>query len=223
MKYESAMYRGGYMYPKVNQNIIIEVGGQDQSWKSIVSDVRDREIMVGSPSDLSSLGQLQIGTIIEVSYILNDNKYGFFTEIIGRKTENINVLILNKPEKKDITKLQLREDFRVNVNVPLFLKDKESKIINLSGGGLLCSCSPDLELNDGEVVSATITLSSFASEKDSIISFKCEVIRLVKVLERNQVALKFLDLTGQDQKKIVQFCIEKQRQLRMKELGLSRR
>jgi c-di-GMP-binding flagellar brake protein YcgR len=209
------------MYPKVNQNIIIEVGDQDQSWKSIVAEVRDKEILISFPSDLSSLGQLQIGTKIEVSYTLNDNKYAFITEIIGRKTENINLLILNKPEKKDISKLQLREDFRVNVNVPLFLKDKESKIINLSGGGLLCSCSPDLELNASEVVSVTISLPNFSREKDTTISFQCEVIRVVKVLERNQVALKFLDLNERDQKKIVQFCIEKQRQLRMKELGLN--
>jgi c-di-GMP-binding flagellar brake protein YcgR len=209
------------MYPKVNQNIVIEVGEQDQTWKSIVAEVRDREILVGFPSDLSSLGQLQIGTKIEVIYILNDSKYGFITEIIGRKTENINLLILNKPEKKDISKLQLREDFRVNVNAPLFLKDKESKLINLSAGGLLCSCSPDLELNAGDVVSANISLPSFTGEKETTISFKCEVIRLVKVLERNQIALKFLDLNERDQKKIIQFCIEKQRQLRLKELGLN--
>lgn len=205
------------MYPKVNQNIVIKENNQDNSWKSIVADVGESEILIGAPMDLSNFGMLRIGTTIEVSYTLEVSKYKFLTEILGRKNENIPLFILKKPEEKEIIKVQQREDFRVNVNLPLILKEKELYTINLSAGGFLCSTSLDFELNEGETVLGTIFLPSFTGGKASSISFRCEIIRidLIKELERYQVALKFIEIGRQDQKKIIQYCIEKQRQLRL--------
>ncbi|MDF2557306.1 MAG: hypothetical protein K0R71_1134 [Bacillales bacterium] len=207
------------MFPKINQNIIINVNNEDKSWKSIVSDVNEGEILIGLPMDLSNFGMLQVGTAIEVTYTSDVSRYKFLTEIIGKKIENIPLLILKKPEEKEIMKVQLREDFRVNVNIPLLLNDKEVSTINLSAGGLLCSSISDFGLIEGETVSGSIFLPGFSSEKKATISFQCKITRInfLKDLERYQIAIKFIEIDNLDQKKIIQYCIEKQRQLRLKE------
>lgn len=207
------------MFPKVNQNIIIKLNDQDKSWKSIVSDVGENEILVALPMELSNFGLLQTGTTIEVIYISDVTRFKFSTGIIGRKIENIPLLILRKPKEKEIVKVQLREDFRVNVNLPLLINGKELNTINLSAGGLLCSASLDLGLTEGEIVSGSILLPNSTKGKRTSVSFQCEITRVnfLEDVERYQIALKFIEINQQDQKVIIKYCIEKQRQLRLKE------
>lgn len=82
----------------------------------------------------------------------------------------------------------------------------------------------DLPLVEREEVSGTIFVPNVTNNEASPLSFKGEITRihLIKELDRKNVAVKFIQLDPQDQKKIVQFCFEKQRQLRMKERGLRR-
>jgi c-di-GMP-binding flagellar brake protein YcgR len=210
------------MYPKVNQNITIKLKSQDQSWKSIVAEVGKEDILIGFPMDRTIFGLLQNGTTIEVTYTLGENKYKFSTEIIGREIENILLFKLKKPQENEIIKIQQRENFRVKANLRLILKEKESNTINISAGGLLCSCGLDLPLKQGEVVPGTIFIPSIANDEIASIPFQGEIIRveLVKELERKKVALKMIKLEQQDQKKIIQYCFEKQRQMRLKEREL---
>ncbi|WHZ06188.1 hypothetical protein QNH48_28340 [Neobacillus sp. YX16] len=91
--------------------------------------------------------------------------------------------------------------------------------MNISAGGLLCSSDSSVPFKHREVVSGTIFVPNTTDEEINIIPFLCEIIRvdLVKELERNQVALTFIKIHQQDQQKILQYCFEKQRQMRLKE------
>lgn len=202
------------MYPEANQNVYIKVNGHEQSWKAIVAEVRDKEILINFPLNQIIVDLLQIGTIIEVSFVSDENRYKFSTEIIGRK---ITFFKLKKPVEKEIISIQLRKNFRAPINIPLFLNGKKAITINISSDGISCLCRPDLRFKRGEVVSGTISLPSFTSKEENSISFKCEIIRvnIVKDLERNNIALKFIEIAQQDKMKIKQYCFEKQ-QLRMK-------
>lgn len=206
-------------YPKVTQNIVIKLKSQEQSWKSIVAEFGEDEILIGFPMDRNISGLLQNGTPIEVSYISDGNRYIFSSEIIGREIENIIISKIKKPKENEISKIQLREFFRVDANLQVILKGIESKTINISAGGLLCSYDSSLPLKHREVVSGTIFVPNTKNGEINSIPFQCEVIRvdLVKELERNQVALKFIKLDQQDQKRILQYCFEKQRQMKMRE------
>ncbi|WP_169797570.1 flagellar brake protein [Neobacillus fumarioli] len=212
------------MYPKINQNITIQLFNQDLLWKSMVAEIGDEELFISFPMDHTINGLLQNGTILQVSYTANESKYTFTSEIIGRKIETIPLLRLKKPLETQIAKIQQRENFRVNANLRLILQEREVRTLNISAGGLLCSCHMDLPLVEREEVSGTIFVPNVTNNEASPLSFKGEITRihLIKELDRQNVAVKFIRLDPQDQKKIVQFCFEKQRQLRMKERGLRR-
>jgi c-di-GMP-binding flagellar brake protein YcgR len=207
------------MYPKVNQNIFINLKGHDQSWKSIVAEIGEDEILIGIPMDRTIFGLLQNGTQTEVSYISDGKRYMFSSVIIGREVQNIIIAKLKKPKEIEIMQIQLREYFRVVANLRVILKEKESNTVNISAGGLLCSCDSSLPFKHGEVVSGTILVPNTTDEGINTIPFQCEIIRvdLVKELERNQVALKFIKINQQDQQRILQYCFNKQRQMRLKE------
>lgn len=80
------------MYPKINQNITIQLFNQDLLWKSIVAEIGDEELFISFPMDHTINGLLQNGTILQVSYTANESKYTFTSEIIGRKIETIPLL-----------------------------------------------------------------------------------------------------------------------------------
>jgi c-di-GMP-binding flagellar brake protein YcgR len=207
------------VYPKVNQNIVIKLTSRDQSWKSIVAEIGADEILIGFPMDRTILGLLQNGVSIEVSYILDEKRYMFSTKIMGRKIENMVICMLKKPKENMIKKIQMREYFRVDANLRVVLKGKESNTINISAGGLLCSYDPSIPFEHREVVSGTILVPNTTDSETTIIPFQSEIIRveLVEELERNQVGIKFIKINQQDQQKILQYCFEKQRQMRVKE------
>ncbi|WP_413300368.1 flagellar brake domain-containing protein [Bacillus sp. 1P10SD] len=206
------------MYPKVNQNIKITVVSKDMSSKSIVADVGDSEIQISIPLDREILGLLSLGTKLEVTYITGENKYQFRSEIVGISKDTIPLLRLSKPEENKIFKIQERENFRVNSNLRLLVEEKEAITVNISAGGALFSTGLDFPYHEGEEISARLFLANQQSKVDEPITFHCKIIRitLLKDQERKHVAIQFSNLNQHDQKKIIQHCFEKQRQIRMK-------
>lgn len=199
------------MYPKVSQKIVVEVIGEGVVCHSIVADVGHSEILIGHPLDGDTVGLFPDGAQIAVSFISGDNKYRFKANIIGRKNDKILLYRITKPPEKDIVKIQMRENFRVETLVKVKLADIELHTINISAGGLLFSCTLDLPFNVGEEVSGTLFITD-----DEPISFK-GVIKRVQVVEEmiKHVAMQFTVLDRKDEAKIVQFCFQKQRQKRM--------
>ncbi|MBL4952940.1 flagellar brake domain-containing protein [Neobacillus sp. OS1-32] len=200
------------MYPKVNQKIVIEIPDKDLICHSMVAEVSDDEILISQPMDQDPVGLFPEGTSIAVSFTVDDNKYQFKTKILGRKRERISLFRITKPQENQIQKIQLRENFRVETTIRLKIDEMELHTINISAGGLLFSCTFEMDLKEGEELSGTIFIPD-----SSPISFK-GVIKRIRVLENNvkHVAMQFTVLDRKDESKIVQFCFQKQRQMRMK-------
>lgn len=202
------------MYLEINQIIDLRVIGMNQSWNGIVTEIRDKEFTIHFPADHFVNDSLQIGSKVEASFVAGENRYKFLSEINDRR---ITLLTLKKPVKEDIISTQLRKNFRAPINIPLFLNDKKAITINISLGGISCLCRIDMKFKKGDVVSGIISLPNFTREEINPISFKGEIIRVnfAKELERNNIALKFIEMAQQDKMMIKQYCIEKQ-QLRTK-------
>ncbi|MDF2557653.1 MAG: hypothetical protein K0R71_1481 [Bacillales bacterium] len=208
------------MYPEANQNIDIKVTGLNQICKVNVAEVRDKEISIQIPMDQHVADSLQKGKIVDVSFVVDEKRYQFTTEIVDRK---ISLFIVKKPAEKDISSMQLRKNFRAPINIPLFLNEKKAITINISTGGISCLCRLDLRLKKGDVVTGTISLPSFSSIDKNTIYFKGEIIRVnyINELERNNVALKFIEMAQQDKIKIKHYCYDKQQKIKNSEIYIS--
>ncbi len=198
---------------------MIDIHSADKTTRSIIAEVGEKEILIGFPMDRNIYGMLPEGTKVDLTFFANDNKYKFKTEIIGKKNDNMPLFRISKPSEKEIIKVQDRENFRVRTNLSLLLDDKELHTINISAGGLLFSCVVDLDLKEGEEISGTLVIPSTQKRENLPILFKGQIKRvsIAQEKERKQVAIEFTELHKRDQMKIIQFCFEKQRQIRLKE------
>jgi c-di-GMP-binding flagellar brake protein YcgR len=207
------------MYPKINQNIVLEIKNNDRSCRSIVAEVGDKEILVSYPMDGNILGYLHKGAQLEVTYMVDENKFKFPTEITGRVNDSIPLFRLRKPQEKEIIKIQRRENFRVNANLRLNLKDLELNTINISAGGLLFGCTMDMPFLEGETLLGKLYLPTTQLKDAAPISFDGTIkrINVLKNQDRKNIAITFGKLEQRDQMKVIQYCFEKQRQNRLKE------
>lgn len=202
------------MYPKVNQNIVIEINREEKTFKSIIAEVGVTEILIGFPMNLNVLGHLPIDTIIDISYLIGDNQYQFKSSIIGKRNDSIPLIVISKPNEKDIKKIQRRNNFRVKANLLVNVKDQEVTTVDISAGGLQLSCKENFELVYEEVVTGTLVIPGETED----VTFQGIVRRVFKSDNegRKNVAIAFTSLNQKDQAKITRFCFEKQRQMRLK-------
>ncbi|QCJ42387.1 hypothetical protein FAY30_10970 [Bacillus sp. S3] len=199
------------MYPKVNQNIIINILSEGIVCRSIVADIGEDEILIGQPMNGKMFG-LTRGSRIAISYMTSENKYKFEAFIIGRKKDNIPLYRITKPKRNEIEKIQRRDNFRVPTNLPVKIDKFDVQTINISAGGMLLSCIHEFPFHEGEFLSGTLSIP-----KTNPISFKAVIkrISLSEELELKQVGVKFTVLDKKDEAKIVQYCFDKQRQARL--------
>ncbi|WHZ05405.1 PilZ domain-containing protein [Neobacillus sp. YX16] len=202
------------MYPKVNQNIVLDIKGKDKNFKTIVAEISDKEILIGFPMDLNILGLLPRGTVIYITYSVGDDLYKFLSTIIGKRNENMPLFRLVKPKEKDIKKIQRRNNFRVKANLPMVLKDSEVTTVDISAGGIQISCKENYEIVYGEVVSGTLHIPGELED----VNFQGIVKRISRNAndERKNVAIAFTNLNQGNQEKITRYCFDKQRQMRLK-------
>jgi c-di-GMP-binding flagellar brake protein YcgR len=212
---ENRVSRGSLMmYPKVNQNIVIEISREEKTFKSIVAEVGVKEILIGFPMDHNIFGRLPIGTTVDITYLIGDNLYKFKSNVIGKRNDSMPLIVIDKPNEKDIKKIQRRDNFRVKANLSVNVKDHEVTTVDLSGGGLQFTCKENFELVYGEVVSGTLVIPG----ETEAVTFQGIVRRIFKtdIEDRKNVGVAFTSLNQKDQAKITRYCFEKQRQMRLK-------
>ncbi|MED3563477.1 flagellar brake protein [Bacillus xiapuensis] len=213
------------MYPKVGQNIEILIKEHDHSCRSIIAEIGEHDILIAVPLNRNFIGMLTKGAEIDVLFLSEENQYKFKTEIIAKtKDEKIPLYRLIKPEQNDIVRIQRRENFRVNSHLRLVVDQKELTTINISAGGLLYSNGIDHDLKIGDEISGTLYIPNLQNKENEPIAFS-GIIRRVSLIEKQQrtnIAVEFTQLMYRDQRKVIQHCFEKQRQMRLVEKGKRR-
>lgn len=154
---------------KLNKKLEILV--DEKYFNSNVQDVTKDYIAISIPTNAGEYLPLSKGAMIEVIYYEEENIYKFESTIIGRKFENIPILLLAKP--KEIKKIQRRKYVRVPliqtakyINFKNDPKTNLSKIdakkylkavlVDLSGGGMRVKVSEEIKSNDFLLVSLTV-------------------------------------------------------------------
>lgn len=174
------------MYPKVNQNIVIKLKYTDKSFRSIVADIGEKELLVGIPLDRKNIGLVVDGSKLEIFFLSGENQYKFSTKMLGKTRDKIPMYRVTKPEAQEIVKVQRRDNFRVRTNLRLIMKEKELITIDLSVGGTLISSKLDFEVEEAESVSGTLIIPNKINKNPEFIPFQGLVIRieLIEDIER---------------------------------------
>lgn len=163
------------------------------------------------------------GSEFRANYQTEDKQaFAFNTQVVGRKSGNIPMIMLSCPEDSGFIKIQRREYVRVEtpVDVALQFGDYKYQLIaeDISAGGLALILKGAVSFKDGDDVVLTIVLPFSNGE----INYVVTNANIVRIFERDNIKIATIRLTDTDeidQQHIVRFCFERQLLNRKKELN----
>jgi c-di-GMP-binding flagellar brake protein YcgR len=203
---------------KVNKKI--EVLIDEKYFNSNIQDITEEYIAINIPSSSGEYLPLSKGTRIDVIYYEGENIFKFESTVIGRKFENIPILLLAKP--KIVHKIQRRKYVRVplvsigkytnlkgnpKVSTSIIESNQYFKaiLVDLSGGGMKVKVSEQVKVNDYLLVSLIIN-----GEETNIVG---QTIRVIKDEEGRYVCgLTFQSLENSTRETIIKFIFKLMRE-----------
>jgi c-di-GMP-binding flagellar brake protein YcgR len=200
----------------------LEILCDDNSFaKSIIQEVEEQCMYIGIPMSRGLYYPLNRGDVIEAYY--QDSKgniYRFRANVIGRKFENIPLIIVSNPF--EVHKVQRRKFVRlehiVEINyiivddypnnpIKNVLEDNFQKgySLDLSGGGMRVKIPSEVKLGDHIIVSVPIEEHEFLA--------LCKVVRVEKDMDGKLYicGIKFEDVNSKAREKIIQFIFKNMR------------
>lgn len=208
---------------KINEKI--EIIENNISYKSIIQDVSDKQILIDMPTSDNKYYVMHVGTVLEFFVSTPSEIIKCRSSVIGRKVENnVQMAVLEFPMV--IGRIQRREYFRLSITMSASYKllpegivltntndvkvrysDRMSKsiTIDLSGGGARIVVKEDI--TQGRMILLSINIP----EEVNVI---CKVIRVEKdeVDKNYKVALRFENIDERTRDKIISFLFKKLRE-----------
>jgi c-di-GMP-binding flagellar brake protein YcgR len=143
-----------------------------------------------------------------------DTTYAFVTPILGRKWQNIPLLVIQKPET--FIKIQRRSYMRLPVKLEVYFRIagdesdfKKGETIDISGGGALVITEETIE--EGQI----LELEMYLPNRKPFFC-KAKIIRLLekakKKGDKNKIAIEFYEITEGKRDQIINYIFEKQRE-----------
>ncbi|MCU6795856.1 MULTISPECIES: flagellar brake protein [Paenibacillus] len=215
------------MLPKVNQILHIQINSIDeeeakQEYKSRIADQDDNSIFMEIPINEKTgrLKKLYIGDEISAYFILDGGVKNYFTtSVLGFTDDVIRLIQIRKPAPETITKIQRRSFLRVPAELEMAVKYSDQLQFiavtdDVGGGGISFLCDGYIPLAAQQMVSCWL-LANYKNGQIEHIPFKGEMVR-IKMLEsgRQQVMMRFAEITDRDRQKIIRYCFERQLEFR---------
>ncbi|GCD08957.1 flagellar brake protein [Clostridium tagluense] len=149
----------------------VEILVDERYYNTNIQDLTEEYIAISVPLSAGQYVPLSRGDIIDVIYYEDENLYKFKSSVIGRKIENIPILLISKP--LEIEKIQRRKYVRISlINTAKYknLKNQpkispkaideseylKASIVDLSGGGMKVRVSEEIVKNDFILVNLTV-------------------------------------------------------------------
>ncbi len=215
---------------KPGTELMIEIKNQQKVIKcrSKIADLNNGSILIYYPVDSVTNKTLYVktGSRLNISFTGDqDQPYQFTAVVTGqRKKLKVPLLIITKPEKEEIKRIQRRDFVRVNWTVdvavhPLHGEFKPFVTVtdDISAGGASILVPKNLPLYPGQQLICWFVLLR-KTGKYNYLKLRCEIIRISGMnVKRNLMSVKFLDKSAKDEQNLLQFCYETQVALRRKE------
>ncbi|WP_248925399.1 flagellar brake protein [Paenibacillus hamazuiensis] len=217
------------MGPKIGQILYIQVNSIDeeeakQEYKSRIADVTDTSISMEIPihEKTGRLKRLYSGDELSVYFITDGGVKNYFTStVLGFKEDIVRLVMIKRPDPETITKVQRRNFLRVPAELEIAVKYSDQLQFvaltdDVGGGGISFICDGYVPLQSQQSVSCWL-LVNFKNNQIEHVPFKGEIVR-IKPLEtgRQQVMMRFQEISDRDRQKIIRFCFERQLDFRKK-------
>ncbi|WP_112181196.1 MULTISPECIES: flagellar brake protein [Paraliobacillus] len=216
---------------KIGTTLTLEAENEDgetHRYRCKVVEMKGSTIYIDYPINEQS-GRTSIfpkGTIFQANFIGNDQSiYQFDTEIKGKKTANLPMLLLHFP-KDDLKRIQRREYVRVLTTLDVSIHhanqiDQPFTTItyDISGGGLAIILPSNHAVEPGKTVYMWLVLPMQSGET-IYVTAEAEAIRTYqkKESDRQLLSMKFTNINEKDRQKIIRYCFEIQLRERRKDL-----
>src|SRR5690625_285037 len=152
----------------------------------------------------------------------NEVVYQFPTKLLRRTVRTIPMLEMTLPSDNDFTQVQRREYVRVDHISDISVQsDRQGKnfvpstMSNISGGGMSIVLPSTFKIRVDDSITCRFQL--LCNSKEEEFEEDCKVVRLGEPTGNyKKVYLYFTNMKESERKKIIQFCFQKQLELRKK-------
>ncbi|WP_243290083.1 flagellar brake domain-containing protein [Bacillus sp. FJAT-47783] len=191
-------------------------------------DREEDRLLINFPinEDTGRTAFLHIGTELLATFITENNQvFRFKTFVIGKKKENIPMIILKEPKEHEVKHIQRRQFVRIDTRNDVAVHSINNEFEgfttitdNISGGGVAIFIPEQADLIQGIDVKLWLVLPF----QDGSIEYLQVLAHVVRIDERDHqqriASLQFLELDKKSQQKIMRFCFETQ--LQQKKQGI---
>jgi c-di-GMP-binding flagellar brake protein YcgR len=202
---------------KINQLLDIEIELDPEKTLQLPSRVEGTEdncLLISVPMYRGEIIPLRTGQKIKIFLNGQDVSYTFLTEIVGRRWQNIPLLVIKKPQS--LIKIQRRSYMRLPVKLDVSFRVagdesdfKTGETLDISGGGILFVTEEKIE--EGQILELELYLP-----RRKPFFCRAKVVRLLerarKKGEKNKVALEYHEITEGKRDQIINYIFEKQRE-----------
>lgn len=213
----------------VNTSLMMQKIGDENNkttYKARIADIKDSEIMIEVPiNEVTDQPEAPpMGTKLRVWFQAPDGaRASFDTKIIGRAKDNIAMLIIEKPDAKNIFKKQQRSFVRVPAYLETAIEITNArgryslicKTDDISGGGFSVKFKQDIKLNIAEEGVAWIVIPRKNKQIVHAHAY-VEVIRTQYPEDPHHLAwasFKFKNIQESERSKVIQYTFERQIEL----------
>ncbi|OBZ18800.1 glycosyl transferase [Bacillus sp. FJAT-27264] len=211
------------MYPKINDNLYIQVASSDAveaevEYRSRIAETEDEAFMIEIPMQEGSgrLKKLTVGDELSVYFMTEGGvKNYFYTHVVGFKEDVIRMVRVRKPAPESIFKIQRRSFLRVSAELELAVKSSNGsrflvRTEDIGGGGTSFLTDAKVKLDVEDKLSCWL-LVPYRNGSSEHVNFEGEVVR-IKTLEngRSLAMLKFAAISDTERQKIIRYCFERQ-------------
>lgn len=163
------------------------------------------------------------GTEFRANFQTEDKQsYAFNTQVKGRKSGNIPMIMLSWPEQSEFVKIQRREYVRVETPVDIALQFGQTNYQfiaeDISAGGVAILLDGPVTFKDDDEVVLTIALP-FANGEVHYVVTNANIVRIFERDGLSVASIRLTDTDDVDQQQIIRFCFERQLLNRNKELN----
>ncbi|UUZ79476.1 flagellar brake domain-containing protein [Paenibacillus sp. P26] len=215
------------MLPSINQVLHIQVNSIDeeeakQEYKSRISEITGSAISMEVPINEKTgrLKRLYPGDELSVYFISEGGVKNYFnSSVLGFTNDTIRLVLIKKPDPEAITKVQRRNFLRVPAELEIAAKFSDqlqfvSITDDVSGGGISFVCDGYIPVSSGSTLSCW-SLVPFKNGQIEHVPFHGEIVRVNPSPNgKQQVMLRFSEITDRDRQKIIRFCFERRLELR---------
>lgn len=197
---------------------------RNERFRCKVVEIDEQAIFIDYPIniDTEKTAFLVDGSQFRVTFHSEEaGSYAFTTEVLGRQSSNIPMILLARPNEADMLKIQRREFVRVETSVDVAVEKEgvfqQFVTEDISAGGCAVYLRREAHFQEHDVVNLSIVLP-FSNGDMHYVHTAASVVRIFERDEIHLASLKFVDTDDIDKQHIVRFCFDRQVIKRKKEL-----